>query len=147
MKMSFFHLVTFPEIMNAFKQLYFVTSISLIIHKMVTPCQNLVKQHSRRLKLIMETIIWMRSSIITTIFTLDIILINYSWMMTSCQTIVNLHQIGLKVATRDVIGMGNPYMTTIFNIDLTFVNYSWNNGHLQYWLYLVWKIRHNFMNN
>ena len=101
--------------------------------------KTLGKQHSRRLQLIMETIIWTRSSNMSTIFNLDIMFINYSWMMASCQTIVNLHQIGLKVATRDVIGTGNPYMTTIFIIDLTFVNYSWNNGHLQYWLYVVWK--------
>ena len=63
----------------ALKQSFFeVTSISLIIHKMMTPCQKRVKQHGRGLYFTIRPINKVGNSNIRTIFTIDIIFINYS---------------------------------------------------------------------
>ena len=71
--------MTFPKIIPALKQLYFeVTSNSLIIHEMMTACQNYVKQPVRRLKIIFGTIIGMGNSNMQSIFILDVIFINYA---------------------------------------------------------------------
>ena len=107
-KIALFLFVTFPKTIPAFKQAFFeVTSISLIIHNVMTFCQKRVKQHGEELAFGTRTINGMKNSNITTNFTVDIIFINYSWMMTPCQNAVNQHQIGLKLATRVIIRTRN----------------------------------------
>ena len=56
-----------------------LTSSSLIIHEMMTPCQNVVKQHQRGLKRSTRTKMEMGNSNMTTAFTRDIIFVNYSY--------------------------------------------------------------------
>ena len=77
--MADIHFVTFPKIVAAFKQLILeVTHISLIMHGMMTGCQNPVKQLQKRLKVTPVTIFRTGNSNMIPIFTLDVLLINYS---------------------------------------------------------------------